>query len=252
MRAKNVILTGGANGIGKSTVYKFVKEGHRICFFDIDPQGKDLAEQINQEFGAERVAFFQADVSDLASVQTAVRFALQWHDGRVDILVNNAGIMAKQDGGYVAIDMVQPETLLRQFSVNVFSIMYMCREIAPVMRKQGYGSIINISSLAAYGTKLNAHYAASKGAVESLTRSLALELAPAISVLAISPGLTRTDFIAGLTSAQTDGFVKETQTGKLIEPWEVANQVVHFSHEDCAALTGQVIHVNGGSNRQFR
>lgn len=251
MYSKNVILTGGASGIGKSTVYKFVKEGHRIFFIDIDPRGKALADEINEEFGAERASFYQADVSDLEQVQQACRAALGWLKGRVDILVNNAGILAKQDDDYVAIDKMRPETLMRQFSVNVFSIMYMCREIVPIMRAQGYGAIINIASLAAYGTRLNAHYAASKGAVVSLTRSLAIELAPTITVLAISPGLTRTDFIAELTPEQTKGFVKETQTGKLIEPWEVANQVVHFSHEDCAALTGQIIHVNGGSNRQF-
>jgi NAD(P)-dependent dehydrogenase (short-subunit alcohol dehydrogenase family) len=128
----------------------------------------------------------------------------------------------------------------------------MCREIVPSMRRHRYGTIINIASLAAYGTRLNAHYAASKGAIEALTRSLAIELAPDITVLAISPGLTRTEFIADLSPEQTNGFVRETQTGKLIEPWEIARQIVHFSHEDCAALTGQIIHVNGGSNRQFR
>lgn len=249
---KNVIVTGGANGIGRSTVYKFVKEGYRTCFFDIDAAGEDMAAGINLELGEERARFCHADVSDLASVQAACRQALDWMGGRVDVLINNAGIVAKQDGGHVAIENVRPETLQRQFSVNVFSIMYLCREIAPVMRRQGCGTIINIASLAAFGTRLNAHYAASKGAVEALTRSLAIELAPEITVLAISPGLTRTDFIADLSPEQTHGFVSETQTGKLIEPWEVARQVVHFSHADCAALTGQIIHVNGGSNRQFR
>ncbi|QAU33240.1 SDR family oxidoreductase [Janthinobacterium sp. 17J80-10] len=252
MHLKNVIVTGGVNGIGRSTVYKFVKEGYRTCFFDIDEAGKEMAEGINFELGDERARFYQADVSDLTSVQAACSKALDWMGGRVDVLVNNAGIVAKQDGEHVAVEDIRPETLQRQFSVNVFSVMYMCREIVPAMRRQGFGTIINIASLAAFGTRLNAHYAASKGAVEALTRSLAMELAPDITVLAISPGLTRTEFIADLSPEQTHGFVRETQTGKLIEPWEVARQVVHFSHADCAALTGQIIHVNGGSNRQFR
>ncbi|HEY8100225.1 MAG TPA: SDR family oxidoreductase [Burkholderiaceae bacterium] len=248
----NVLLTGGANGIGESTAYKFAKGGHNIFIIDIDSRGQEVANNIEKENANAKAWFYKTDVSNSEQVNQAVAAMAAQVDGKIDVLVNNVGVVVTVDGTYPTIETMTDDALRRQFEVNTFSMYYMCRAVVPYMRKAKAGCIINVASLAVFGLMLNSHYGGSKGAVEALTRCLALELAPDITVIGIAPGLIDTILLAQMTESVRSKFTSQTLTGKFINRWEVANQIVHFANPDNASFTGQIVHFNAGHSRQFK
>jgi 3-oxoacyl-[acyl-carrier protein] reductase len=248
----NVLLTGAANGIGESTAYKFAKAGHNVFIMDIDLRGQEVANNITREHDDVKAWFYQADVSNSKQVNQAVTAMAEQTRGKIDVLVNNAGVVVTVESGYPSIETMTDEALRKQFEVNTFSMYYMCRAVVPYMKKAKAGCIINVASLAVFGLTANSHYAGSKGAVEALTRSLALELAPDITVIGIAPGLIDTILLAQLDESARSKFTAQTLTGKFINRWEVANQIVHFANPDNASFTGQIVHFNAGHTRQFK
>jgi 3-oxoacyl-[acyl-carrier protein] reductase len=248
----NVLLTGAANGIGESTAYKFAKAGHNVFIMDIDLRGQEVANNITREHDDVKAWFYQADVSNSTQVNQAVTAMAEQTRGKIDVLVNNAGVVVTVESGYPSIETMTDEALRKQFEVNTFSMYYMCRAVVPYMKKTKAGCIINVASLAVFGLTANSHYAGSKGAVEALTRSLALELAPDITVIGIAPGLIDTILLAQLDESARSKFTAQTLTGKFINRWEVANQIVHFANPDNASFTGQIVHFNAGHTRQFK
>ena len=248
----NVLLTGGANGIGESTAYKFAKSGHNVFIIDKDQRGQEVANNIEKENTNVKAWFYEADVSNSEQVKQAVAAMAAQVDGKIDVLVNNAGVVVTVDSAYPSIETMTDDALRQQFEINTFSMYYMCRAVVPYMKAARAGCIINVASLAVFGLTANSHYAGSKGAVEALTRCLALELAPDITVIGIAPGLIDTILLAQMAESVRSKFTSQTLTGKFINRWEVANQIVHFSHPDNASFTGQIIHFNAGHSRQFK
>jgi len=248
----NVLITGAANGIGESTAYKFAKAGYNVFIIDLDPRGKEVADNIEREHADVKAWFYEADVSDSAQVNAAVLAMTALTEGKIDVLVNNAGVIVPVASGYPTIETLTDEALRRQYEINTFSMYYTCRAVVPYMKAAKKGRIVNVASLAVFGLGANCHYAGSKGAVEALTRSLAMELAPDISVIGIAPGLIETALISQASEEARSKFTSQTLTGKFINRWEVANQIVHLSHPDNMSFTGQVIHFNAGHTRQFK
>ncbi len=244
---RHVLITGAASGIGKSTAFKFAKTGFRVFILDKMPVGEDVAAEIQDEYGSHVAEFHQADIASFDDVAEAVRAAGEWFDGRLDVLVNNAGTIEQQPNGrFAAITDVDEDLLQRQFTTNVFGPFYMVRNALPLLRASDTPTVINICSAAARGLTLNSHYSASKGAVESFTRSMALELAPDVAVIGIAPGLVETALTADMTAEEREGFVAGMLTKRMVNTWEIANQIVHVAHPDSRSFTGQVIHINGG------
>jgi len=192
LTGKKVLITGGSRGIGKATAIMFAQAGADIAFTyqnNQDQAGKVL-EEINQ---LRRTGLaLQGDVASFEDVKRNVDQVVHQF-GRIDILVNNAGIWE-----YGAVNEMSPEQWQRTMDINLNSVFYFTRLVTPVMIKQKFGRIIHIASTAGQrGEAFYSHYAASKGAVISFTKSLAPELAQHnILVNCVAPGWVKTDMAA--------------------------------------------------------
>ena len=197
---KVILITGATSGMGKATALLLAKRGYRVF---AGARTAESAAQLQQAAGEQGVSLdtVTLDVCDSASVEAAVDYCVR-QTGRLDALVNNAGY-----GLVATVEDGTDEEFTRQFDVNVFGVLRTCRAVLPVMRSQGAGVIINVSSfLSQMGLPLLAHYNASKFAVEGITESLRYEVAPfGVRVNSVLPGLFRTNFVnKGLdTNART-------------------------------------------------
>jgi NAD(P)-dependent dehydrogenase (short-subunit alcohol dehydrogenase family) len=250
MRLKDrvAIVTGAARGIGQTYCLALAREGASVVATDILSCAATVAQV--QEAGGEALGL-AVDVANAQSTQAMAAQTVQ-RFGRIDILVNNAAIY----GGLKLTPFEQiPEAEWdRVMAVNVKGIWLCCTAVVPIMRQQGRGKIINISSDTIWmGVPLFLHYVASKGAVFALTRALARELAgTGIIVNAITPGYTRTEAAQGIadpeTVARLRAWVVDQQIIKRIEePADLAGTVVFLASQDSDFITGQTINVNGGA-----
>jgi NAD(P)-dependent dehydrogenase (short-subunit alcohol dehydrogenase family) len=242
------IITGGGRGIGKAFALRFADEGAKILIPDLNlGQAQQTASEI-QKKGCAAVAI-QADVASESSTQQMAERAVK-EFGRIDILVNNAAIWAGLD--ITPWDAWKPEDWDRIFSVNVKGIWLCCKAVAPVMTKQGKGKIINIASAVARvpASQVFLPYAVSKGAVYTLTHSLARALGPAgINVNAIAPGYVASE--ASLAQRDSAGTFKlavsEQSLQRREEPSDLVGTAVFLSSADSDFMSGQVLYVDGGT-----
>jgi NAD(P)-dependent dehydrogenase (short-subunit alcohol dehydrogenase family) len=237
---KTVLVTGGANGIGRGIVQAFLREGARVAALDIVEVAQDGT-------AAERLLTLQGDVGDPAAAQAAVeRCFAEW--GRLDVLVNNAGIYPNR----AVVDMEWSEWR-RVMNVNLDGPFLMSQAYARrAIAGQQAGCIVNISSGAARSGRFGAsHYCASKAGVEMLTRVLAMEFAPHnIRVNCIAPGLI---FARGAqpTSEVSRAYVTELmRTVPMARggtPADIADVVLFVAGEGARYMTGSIVNVDGGS-----
>ncbi|HVS34484.1 MAG TPA: 3-oxoacyl-[acyl-carrier-protein] reductase [Gemmataceae bacterium] len=244
MRLKDQIalVTGGSRGIGRAVVKAFAAEGAKVAV--VYRGSKEAAEQLVQEVAQAggTAKAYQCDVADGAAVKTCVE-QVQKDLGPVNVLVNNAGVIA--DGLFVRME---PEDWDKVVKTNLGGVFHFCRELAfPMMQKRS-GRIINISSVAA--THVNpgqANYAASKGAVNSFTRALAVELAGrGVTVNAIAPGFIETDMSAAVRNKAGDLIKKFIPMKRIGTPDDIAKVAVFLASADSGYITGQVLTVDGG------
>src|SRR6202166_2942512 len=182
------LLTGGAKGIGRHYAHRLAAEGSRLMIADI-ADGKELAEQIAHEHGANSVASAVFDVSDESAVKALVAKTME-RFGKIDILVNNAALFAPlQETDCTAIDVALWDQVM---AVNLRGPFLMMKHVAPHMKAQGYGKIINIGSGTAYvGIPHILHYVTSKGGIMAFTRACSRELGEyGIRVNTLMPGFT--------------------------------------------------------------
>ena len=238
---KVAIVTGSARGIGFAIGQELAKAGARVALVDLKA---DLAEQAATQLrgaGYEALAV-AADVSDEAQVRAMAQQALnRW--GRVDILVNNAGICPVTPFEEITIE--EWDLVL---GVNLKGAFLCSKAVAPIMRKQHSGKIINIASSAGQmgGLAVGLHYSASKAGIFGLTKGLARILAPDIQVNAVSPGTTESEMTSGWDQAATDSIVSKIPAGRLGRPIDVAAAVLFLASDVTEFITGQTLSVNGG------
>jgi len=240
---KVAIVTGGSRGMGRAIAHALAMEGATVALIARNTEtGNEAAAQIEADGG--KAFFFQADVSNKDQVLRAVSETVQ-RLGRVDILVNNAGIHKR-----APFDQETRSDWLLLFEVNVLGTVFPSQAVVSSMIEQGGGRIVHISSKAAVvGEPGHAAYSASKGAVLSLTRAMAVELAPHnITVNAVCPGPVVTDMLlADLPdAADRQALAQKAPLGRLGQPEDVAAAVLYLASDDAGWCTGQAISVDGG------
>jgi meso-butanediol dehydrogenase/(S,S)-butanediol dehydrogenase/diacetyl reductase len=237
LSGKNVLVTGGASGIGQATATRFLEEGCTVCVMDSSAEARA---RVARELPG-LTAVIDADVSNLEQVQAALDEAIE-HMGSVDVLINNAGISIRHD----FLD-ITPDEWDKVLDVNLKGLFYVAQTAARHMMDKGSGVIINSASTA--GTTGYPHYAdysASKGGVIALTYAMALELAPVIRVNAISPGYVLTPMQrAEYTDEMLEAVNHKIPLGRHAKPEEIAALFAFLASEDAAFATGQVYVMDG-------
>jgi 3-oxoacyl-[acyl-carrier protein] reductase len=246
-RDKVVLITGATGGIGSATVRRFAAEGGRLALTDVAPNADALLADIRPP--APEAAFWSADLTDEAQVVklfagVAERF------GRLDVLVNVAGY--DHDPG-VALDKLDSARLERNFNVNLKTCFLCCREAVKLMRANGAGAIVNMSSLTWRGSALQFTYSAAKAGVYALTRSLALSLGPeGIRVNAVAPALIEVENMIRVLPPGAFERVRDSVSAgyplrRLGQPAEVAACIAFLASEDASFVTGQILEISGGA-----
>ncbi|MCT4596198.1 MAG: SDR family oxidoreductase [Anaeromicrobium sp.] len=239
---KVALITGGDSGIGKAVAIAFAKEGAHIAISYLDEKDDAQLTKYLVEKENRKCILLPGDIGDESVCNEIVKKVID-EFGQLDVLVNNAGEHYAQR----SILDITAQQLKRTFDINVFSIFYLIKAALPHL-KEG-SSIINTASVTAYkGNEQVMDYASSKGAVVSLTRSLAISLSDKrIRVNGVAPGPIWTPLIAATFSPQKiTEFGKNTEFGRVGQPVEVAPAYVYLASVDSSYVTGQMIHVNGG------
>lgn len=234
------IVTGGAQGIGRAVVERFLASGATVAIFDRD---EALTHRTADELGRARVLPVTVDVTLRADVERAVAEAHSVF-GRLDILVNNAGI----SGPNMKL-WEYPEDAWRQvMAINLDGPFFCCRAVAPHMIAQGYGRIVNVASIAGKEGNPNASaYSASKAGVIALTKSLGKELAEYdIAVNCVTPAAARTAIFDQMSQQHIDYMLSKIPRGRFVAVEEVAATIAFAASADCSFTTGAVFDLSGG------
>jgi NAD(P)-dependent dehydrogenase (short-subunit alcohol dehydrogenase family) len=236
-----VIVTGGAQGLGRVYAQRLINEGASVVIADINGE---RAEATASELDALAV---QVDVANRGSVQVMVESVVRTY-GRLDVLVNNAALFGPLE--YQPIEDISVELWDRVMAINVRGVFLCCQAVIPIMKRQGSGKIINIAS----GTLLSGvpnfvHYITSKGAVFALTRALAREVGPfGITVNTLAPGLTLTEAVGLHHSAEQ---IERSRASRALArdevPDDLEGALAFLASDDSSFMTGQMLVVNGGA-----
>jgi 3-oxoacyl-[acyl-carrier protein] reductase len=239
---KTALITGAGSGIGKAIAETFAREGARVALADVN---RDAAQSAARGIGNNAIAV-PCDVTKTTDIAAAVAETLSAF-AALDILVNNAGATHLNK----PMLEIEEQEYDRIFAVNVKGLFQFCQAVVPHFRKAGGGAIINIGSTAGLRPRpgLSA-YNATKGAVHTLTKSLAVELAPdRIRVCAIAPVATDTPLLPsflGPAPGQRERFIATVPLGRLAQPQDIADAALFLASADADFVTGNIVEVDGG------
>lgn len=245
LTGKKVLVTGGSRGIGYATSLLFAEAGCDVAinYAYKDGPAKSVKAQIEQL--GRNCLILKADVSKINDVERMVRQIFEKWNG-IDIVVNNAGIWT-----YGEIGDMDESTWKETMGVNLDGVFYVCNAVVPEMKAGNGGVIIIVSSTAGIrGEAFHSHYAASKGALISFTKSLAQELAPyEIRVNCVTPGWVDTDMCTDILS--DPAFRKEVEESiplkRISNPVDIAGPILFLASDLARHITGEILNVNGGS-----
>ncbi len=250
-QGKSAIVTGAARGIGRAMVFQLAGLGARVILWDIDQKEAEratgeLVEALTAMRRPARIAWQKVDITDLDQV---VRATNEVATEGLDVLINNAGTTSVQ-----AADQMPLAVWEATIKVNLTGTYYCCRAAIPHLKKRPGSAIVNISSSSALvGGGGGAHYAASKAAVDGLTRQLARELAPETRVNAIQPRTIETDLFNARyadSPASRDALLQKIPLKRFGQPEDIAAVAVFLASDLAAYVTGQIVLVDGGRTYQ--
>jgi NAD(P)-dependent dehydrogenase (short-subunit alcohol dehydrogenase family) len=247
LQGKVALVTGAAQGIGRAITERFVAEGAVVGMLDLKPERAEAAAaEVRAQFAGAQVEAFAGNVADRSTIANAVA-ALDAKHGRLDVLVSNA-IWVR----YTPIADISPEMLQRMTATGFDSVVWGIQCAAPVMARNGGGSIVNIASAAAFLGMPNAMvYAGIKAGVLGLTRASAVELGPQrVRVNAVCPGSIQTEGVRiNVDPAMAAKRLARTPLGRLGEVEDVASAALYLACDDSAWVTGESLLVDGGATR---
>jgi 3-oxoacyl-[acyl-carrier protein] reductase len=244
-QGKTILITGAASGIGRATALIFAREGANVVCADINEKGvQDTAHQVNA-IGSQALAL-TIDVSKRAAVNDMVQLALDGF-GRIHFLFNSAGSAIKRSK-FLDID---DDLLERTFDLNFKGTFYAMQAVIPHMLENKGGVIVNVASMSVKrgGPGASVHYAAAKGAVNTMTMGVAREFAKDnIRCLSISPGPINTAFAAASASSPEllKRFLDDIPMGRFGEPEEIGELVLFMCSDACPFMTADTVYANGG------
>lgn len=234
LEGKVAVVTGGAKGLGAAMAQLFAKEGAKVIAVDMG----------EMSYTCENVEGYTLNVTNVEECQKFYNYAIEKY-GKVDILINNAGITRDGMTRKMTDDMWN-----LVIDVNLKGVFNLTRLFGPQMEDNGYGAIVNISSVVGvFGNVGQANYSATKAGVMGLTKTWAKEFARKganVRCNAIAPGYTMTDILKTVPQDLLDKFAKMTMLGRLGQPEEIASVALFLVSEDSSYITGQVIQVDGG------
>jgi 3-oxoacyl-[acyl-carrier protein] reductase len=244
LQGKSALVTGAASGFGAEIARHFAREGAQVTLMDLNGEG---ARAVADEIGAAAVNV-KGDVTSRADIDAAIAAAVE-HGGKLDILVNNAGWTHRNK----PLLEVTEEEFDKVYAINVKSIFHAVHAVVPVFAARGGGVILNIGSTAGIRPRPGlTWYNGSKGAVNLLSRSLAVELAPQkIRVNCVAPVMGATGLLESFmglpdTPENRARFIATVPLGRLSEPRDVSGACVYLASDEAEFVTGVVLEVDGG------
>jgi 3-oxoacyl-[acyl-carrier protein] reductase len=245
MKLKNrvAIVTGAARGIGKAIALTFLREGAKVAIIDSDRERLEILKKDMGKENKEAMTIF-CDITKSSEVNGMVD-QVDKTLGRIDILVNNAGIIRRG-----TIDSVTEEDWDRVIEVNLKGTFNCCKAVVGIMKLQGYGKIINVSSIAGKMGDITSApgYGSSKAGIDALTKTLARQLAPfGINVNAVSPHAIETEMSAQWSEERRKEIIASIPLGRLGKPEDVAEAVLFLASDEASFITGEILDVNGGA-----
>ncbi|MEW6264610.1 MAG: 3-oxoacyl-ACP reductase family protein [Thermodesulfobacteriota bacterium] len=243
LKDRVAMVTGSARGIGKAIALAFISEGAKVALVDIEKASLEkVLKEIEKKKG--QAIPLPGDVSRAREVTDMVR-QVQSRFGRIDILVNNAGIIRRG-----TIETVTEEDWDRVIEVNLKGTFNCCRAVVEIMKSQGRGKIVNISSVAAKMGDITSApgYGPSKAGVEALTKTLARQLARyGLNVNAVAPHAIETEMSAQWSEERRQEIIASIPLGRLGRPEDVAQAVLFLVSDEASFITGEILDVNGGA-----
>lgn len=235
---KVAVITGGASGIGLATARKLLSEGAKVVLVDWNENVSDIAKTLNND-----AVGIRCDVSSDTDVQKCVNEIKEKFD-HIDLLVANAGV----GGGPNKAHEVSVDEWNKVIGVNQTGIFLMNKYVISEMLKTGGGAIVNTSSMyGLVGTTMSFAYSASKGAINQMTRSLALTYArDNIRVNAVAPGYVDTPILAEVPKEAKDAMANQLPVGRLGKDTEIANLICYLLSDDATFITGAIVPIDGG------
>ena len=238
---KTALITGGSRGIGRAIVLAMAAEGADVAFTYL--HRKDSADEVAHEVEnmGRRCLAIQADASDYPTTEQVVSRVLDTF-GQIDILVNNAGIT--RDSLLMRMDETQWDAVI---TANLKAAFNFCKLVSTHMMRRRTGAIINISCVVGlFGNAGQCNYAASKGALISLTKSLSKEIGPrGVRVNSIAPGFIMTEMTQALPDEVREQWIQDIALRRAGQPEDIANVAVFLASDKAAYITGEVINVSG-------
>lgn len=247
MDNKVMIVSGGASGLGLAAAEKFAQNGYNIVLIDIDAEKGKKAEDKIKAMGQDAI-FCLCDISNKEQVQAAAAKTKEKF-GRADVLINNAGLEIRG-----SILQCEEDEWTKLYNINLKGIYYMSNAFVPLMLKNGKGNIVNTGSILGYrAVGERAAYSSSKGAIDTLTRSMAFDLAgDHIRVNCVAPGAIDTPLLRGSINDSPDPAETEkvlgskSVFGRMGTPAEVANVMYFLASDEASFVTGATYFVDGG------